>query len=117
MVLPEGSEFGFRGSDSSGPFEILYDSRASSPSLGCPVMNWAWLAKSRSPSATSSRPTVQKATMLVFPRSDIGDPLSSLHGSARTRGRATARILGLYRACRPSGSPIDGSTVTLDARM
>src|SRR3954454_17534608 len=72
MVLPEGSEFGSRGSDSSGPLEILYDSRASSPSLGWPVMNAAWLVKRRAPSATSSGPTVHKTTMLVFPRSDIG---------------------------------------------
>src|SRR5829696_2999593 len=115
MVLPDGSEFGSRGSDSSGPFEILYASRASSPSRGCPVMSWAWLANRRSPSATSSGPTVQKTTMLAFPRSDIGDPLL-LRPQVQRGAAGTTSVPELQGPRRPSGPPVDGSTVTLDAQ-
>src|SRR3954447_24849878 len=74
MVSPVGAELGSSGSSSRGPLEILYEIRASSPSRGCPVIHDAWLSKMRSPSATSSGPTVQTTTMLVFPRSDIAHP-------------------------------------------
>ena len=58
IVLPVGSEFGSSGLDSSGPFEMVYDSSAASPSRGCPVIHSAWLAQMRSHSPSSVRSTV-----------------------------------------------------------
>src|SRR5713101_8345385 len=50
---------------------MLYSSNATSPSRGCPFIHSPWLAKMRSPSATSSGPTVHMMTRCDFPMCDM----------------------------------------------
>src|SRR3954451_19896064 len=75
-------------------------------------MNWTWLSKMRSPSATCSGPTVHMTRMLVLPLSDIvvscsdARPVSASGcrqgwqlGRGRTRGgRVPTRCWGVVRA-------------------
>src|SRR4051794_16336169 len=56
-----------------------------SPSRGCPAIHSTWLAKMRSPSATSSAGTVHMTTMLVLPTSDMAPSPPDTGGSDDVR--------------------------------
>src|ERR1035441_9380242 len=70
---------------------------ASLPSRGCPFINSPWLAKMRSPSATSSGPTVNMMMRCDFPMCDMLVPFTRALGAA-TRCHSEERRLSIPKA-------------------